>query len=69
MPLLTLGAPQHALAADVHLRPLLIELGATTPTASVTLLDSDLLELPATVESRARDLAAAIRPAPELVLT
>ncbi len=32
LPLLVMASPQHALAVDVHLRPLLVELGATVPT-------------------------------------
>lgn len=31
VPLMTGGAPIHALAVEVHLRPLLVELGATVP--------------------------------------
>jgi FMN reductase len=35
VPVVTLGAPDHRLAADVHLRPLLLELGASTPTPAL----------------------------------
>ena len=35
VPVTTVGSPAHTLAADVHLRPLLIELGASTPTAAL----------------------------------
>jgi FMN reductase len=35
VPVMTGGAPQHAMAPDAHLRPLLIELGASTPTSSL----------------------------------
>ncbi len=31
VPLMTGGAPIHALAVEVHLRPLLVELGAAVP--------------------------------------
>jgi FMN reductase len=31
-PLLVMRLPQHALAVEVHLRPLLVELGANLPT-------------------------------------
>ncbi|RKS84195.1 FMN reductase [Motilibacter peucedani] len=48
VPVITLGSPAHTLAAEVHLRPLLLELGATTPTASVALLDADLADAAAT---------------------
>jgi len=42
LPLLVMSAPQHALAVDVHLRPLLIELGATVPAPGLAVLESDL---------------------------
>ncbi len=32
VPVLTIGAPTHALAVEVSLRPLLVELGASVPT-------------------------------------
>jgi FMN reductase len=35
VPVTTVGSPAHTLAADVHLRPLLIELGASTPTGAL----------------------------------
>jgi FMN reductase len=42
VPVQTLGGPAHTLAADLHLRPLLLELGASTPTAAVTVLEAEL---------------------------
>jgi FMN reductase len=42
IPLMTGGAPVHALAVDVSLRPLLVELGASLPTTSIFLVVSDL---------------------------
>ena len=37
VPVVTVGSPPvHALAADVHLRPLLVELGASVPTAALS---------------------------------
>jgi FMN reductase len=42
LPLLVMNAPQHALAVDVHLRPLLVELGATVPTPGLAVLESQL---------------------------
>lgn len=42
LPLLVMNAPQHTLAVDVHLRPLLVELGATVPTPGLAVLESDL---------------------------
>lgn len=42
LPLLVMGSPRHALAVELHLRPLLIELGATVPTPGLALLEADL---------------------------
>ncbi|CAN7409770.1 NAD(P)H-dependent oxidoreductase [Microbacterium sp. LjRoot45] len=35
VPLLTIGGPAHALAVEVALRPLLVELGASVPTRGI----------------------------------
>jgi FMN reductase len=45
VPVTTVGSPAHTLAADVHLRPLLIELGASTPTRALVVGD-DLIDDP-----------------------
>jgi len=45
VPLVVSGNPAHALAGEVHLRPLLVELGAVVPARSVTVLDSQLADL------------------------
>jgi len=45
LPMLVMRAPQHALAVDVHLRPLLVELGATVPTPGLAVVESDLQNL------------------------
>ena len=45
LPLLVMGSPRHALAVEVHLRPLLVELGATVPTPGLALAESDLPRL------------------------
>jgi FMN reductase len=42
VPLTVMAAPGHAMAADVHLRPLLVELGAAVPTPSLLLEESRL---------------------------
>ena len=42
IPVMVGHTPRHALAADVHLRPVLIELGASCPTASLFALESRL---------------------------
>ncbi|AFR07196.1 NAD(P)H-dependent oxidoreductase [Nocardiopsis alba] len=38
VPVLVMGSPAHTLAVDVHLRPLLLELGASLPTSGLALL-------------------------------
>ncbi|MCW2800845.1 MAG: NADPH-dependent oxidoreductase [Aeromicrobium sp.] len=40
VPLMLGAGPAHQLAAEVHLKPLLVELGATVPTPALYLLDS-----------------------------
>jgi len=42
IPVMVARTPRHALAPDVHLRPLLIELGASCPTPSIFALESRL---------------------------
>jgi len=42
IPVMAARTPRHALAPDVHLRPLLIELGASCPTPSICALESRL---------------------------
>jgi FMN reductase len=39
LPLLVMNSPLHALAVDVHLRPLLVELGASVPAPGLAELD------------------------------
>jgi len=51
VPLMTGGAPVHALAVDVTLRPLLVELGASVPTTSIYLVISDLDQSPTIVST------------------
>jgi FMN reductase len=45
VPVITVGSPAHTLAADVHLRPLLLELGAATPTEALV-VGNDLIHDP-----------------------
>jgi len=56
VPVHTLGSAAHTLAADMHLRPLLIELGASTPTRAVTVLEAELASPPAAAATWARRL-------------
>lgn len=41
VPMMLGAGPVHALAPEVHLRPVLVELGASCPTRALYLLDSD----------------------------
>jgi FMN reductase len=41
VPLMLGAGPQHALAGELHLRPLLVELGAVVPTPALFVLDSE----------------------------
>lgn len=45
LPLLAMDSPEHALAVEVHLRPLLVELGATVPGPGLALQESQLTDL------------------------
>jgi FMN reductase len=45
VPLLVMDSPLHALAVEKHLKPLLIELGASVPAAGLAVLESELDEL------------------------
>ncbi|SDH06190.1 NADPH-dependent FMN reductase [Nonomuraea jiangxiensis] len=42
LPLLVMGDAKHSLAVEVHLRPLLVELGATVPTPGLAVLESQI---------------------------
>ncbi|MWK37310.1 NADPH-dependent oxidoreductase [Actinomadura sp. J1-007] len=61
LPLLLLGAPRHALAVEVHLRPLLVELGATVPTPGLALLEAELDRLDSVVAEWAGLVVPAVR--------
>lgn len=42
VPVMVGAAPNHALAPEVHLRPLLVELGASVPSRGLYMLDSEM---------------------------
>ncbi|MFP3713823.1 NADPH-dependent FMN reductase [Puerhibacterium sp. TATVAM-FAB25] len=44
VPLVVSGDPAHALAGEVHLRPLLVELGAVVPARSFTVTEAQLAD-------------------------
>ena len=54
VPVMTGAAPVHALAAEVHLRPLLVELGSTTPTRGLFVTEQQFDALDDVVASWAR---------------
>ncbi|MBD7918527.1 NAD(P)H-dependent oxidoreductase [Cellulomonas sp. Sa3CUA2] len=45
VPLVVSATPAHALVGEVHLRPVLVELGATVPTRALSVVDTDLLDV------------------------
>jgi FMN reductase len=57
VPLMTGAAPIHALATEVHLRPLLVELGAATPTRGLYVTEDQFDDLDTVIEKWA-DTAA-----------
>jgi FMN reductase len=54
IPVMTGAAPIHALAPEVHLRPLLVELGASTPTRGLFVTEQRLDDLDTVIASWAR---------------
>jgi FMN reductase len=45
IPVMVGAGPAHALAVEVHLRPLLVEIGATVPTRGLYVTEDDLASL------------------------
>jgi FMN reductase len=50
VPVVVSGSPAHSLAGEVHLRPLLVELGASVPTRALAVTESQLGDLDAVVD-------------------
>jgi FMN reductase len=61
VPLMVQAGGAHGLAADVHLRPLLLELGATTPTAAIVVSEADLVDPDALLDAWVERNAWALR--------
>jgi FMN reductase len=64
VPLVVSGNPAHALAGEVHLRPLLVELGAVVPTRALAVTEADLADpaaLDAVLDRWLADAAPALR--------
>jgi FMN reductase len=49
VPVMVGGLPHHALAVETHLRPVLIEIGATVPTRGLYVTEDQLTDLPAVI--------------------
>lgn len=54
VPVMVGAAPIHALAPEVHLRPLLVELGASVPSRGLFVLDSEMDTLDTTISAWAQ---------------
>jgi FMN reductase len=65
IPVMTGAAPIHALAPEVHLRPLLVELGASTPTRGLYVTEPEFNDLDRVIEA----WAATARPLVQLALS
>ena len=50
VPVMLGGVANHALSVEVHLRPLLVEIGASVPTRGLYVLDNELDELPSLLD-------------------
>ncbi|MFC4535815.1 NADPH-dependent FMN reductase [Sphaerisporangium dianthi] len=70
LPLLVMGDPRHALAVELHLRPVLTELGAQVPTPGLALLESQIADLDTVLAGWAErvgpQVAAAVRERAEI---
>ncbi len=63
VPVMTGGWPGHLLAVEVHLRPVLVELGATVPARGLYVTESEFGNLDAAVAKWAETAVPLIRPA------
>ncbi|HYQ74322.1 NADPH-dependent FMN reductase [Cellulomonas sp.] len=61
VPLVVSGSPAHALAGEVHLRPVLVELGAVVPARSLTLTEAQLADLDPALDAWLARAAAPLR--------
>ena len=60
IPVMVGASTVHALAPEVFLRPLLVEIGAIVPTRALFVLDGELDQLPATVAAWSEGAANAL---------
>jgi FMN reductase len=61
IPVMVGAGPAHALAVEVHLRPVLVEIGATLPTRGVYVVEGDLPRLDEVLDEWKHDAAPALR--------
>ncbi len=61
VPVMTGGWPGHLLAVEVHLRPVLVELGATVPARGLYVTEPEFAELDAAVTKWAQTAVPLIR--------
>jgi FMN reductase len=61
VPVMTGGWPGHLLAVEVHLRPVLVELGATVPARGLYVTEPELADLDKAVGTWSATAAALIR--------
>jgi len=63
VPVMVGAGLQHALAVEVHLRPVLLELGATLPTRGLYVTEDQLADLDAVIATWLREAGPALRAA------
>ena len=61
VPVMVGAGSQHALAVEVHLRPVLVEIGATVPTRGLYVTEAQLTELEDVIGSWLLDAAPRLR--------
>ena len=61
VPVMTGGSAGHSLAVEVHLRPVLVELGATVPARGLYVTEPELADLDAVVARWAATAVPLIR--------
>ncbi len=61
VPVMVGGSSIHALAPEVYLRPLLVEVGAVVPTRGLFILDTELDQLPATLAAWSENAGGTLR--------
>lgn len=60
VPLVVSANPSHSLVGEVHLRPLLVELGAVVPTRSLALVEPQLADLKPAIDAWLVDAGPAL---------